>query len=167
MNRLYVLLLIILLPALAFSQQGFWGKIFGNEVRWDTTFYNTDSLRLAGNTITTIDSGETIYTDVLDSKDDDDIGIWWIDVDFDSSDGSGSADSLLLYVRFYLDKDIHPNRFWSVWHNIGGYMSSETLYEYDLADSTWNRPSRGKQFRATMGDTLDAVLIPGLGNYTN
>lgn len=165
----FIILLVLLVPVFAFAQGGFWGLIFGNEVRWDTTFANTDSLKLSGHTLTTIDSGETVYTDVLETDDDDEIGIWWIDVDFDSTTGIGAVDSLRLDVRFYLDKTIHPNRPFSPWHNIGGYLSSETLKEFDLADSSWNRPSQGKQFRASLQDTIanGSVGLPGLGNYTN
>lgn len=159
MKRLFLILLMLVLVAPVQSQTGgFWGLFKNSEIEWGKAFkYNltdttSDSTGLV-RTVTYADSTDTLYTDMLPNAENED-GVFNIFVNWDSlgfTDSTGydtEKDSLKLQIRAFVGSN--QTYRWMPWRDIGNYHKQDTTvcYEYELADSTWNRPCRGWQFRS-------------------
>lgn len=171
MKRLFFILITL---ALVYPGQAqFWGLFKNSEIEWGKTFKNTDSLQLR-TTVTQADSFDTLYTNLL-FNDDKTEGVFNIFISWDSLAYTDSTtyntkrDSIQLQVRKYAGTA--HTRPWMSWQNIGSFheQNTTTPYEYELADSSWNRPCRGWQFRTfavdTSYDSTGFIQPPDLSPY--
>jgi len=169
MNKVLLILMGVLLAfTTSFAQEAWiWGADEnGEEIVWGTGFWNTDSLYLREYLeTTTIDTSDTVYTNMILIPGDENVGTAVITFSGDSVDAA--SDSIKLDLRFYYDKNIHPNHFWGVWNNIGGYLAGDQLHVFQIADSSWWGPASGLQYRSYRVDTAKDTLTPNLGQYSN
>jgi len=165
--KLAIVLILLILVSLSYGQNDevqYWGlPQFQDSIRWGTAFRDTDSLRLVGTLPSYMCdslSSDTLFTDMMPLKSDGVEGILTMTFSIDSVDAR--ADSVTLDVRFYFDKDTHPNQFWEPgWYNIWRNIKSDSLYVMRNipADSAWwEGPSIGWQFRCIRGDAKDDSL---------
>lgn len=190
MKKLFPFLFVLCFTAFLFGQ--IWVQYWGTD-RGDTKFawgqYFQTRYDAAGNTYDdevildlardatyllanqdndTLYDADTLYTRVILTNGDAMEGIFHLAFSVDSVEGitDAQADSLQLDVRKYFTRKNHTKKYFSPWYNIGGFMKSDTLYEFGIADSSWWNACNGIEFRViNRGKDADTLNTPNLGPY--
>ena len=166
MKRLILLVLVMVVGAQAQFAGVFWGKKNNAKITTGNVFERTDSLKIKVSGVYLSDSiATTLYTDMM-YIDNRSRGVGVVTVSLDSVD-SPMDSAATVWWRFYDDKDVHTNQYWDVWYQVGAYHKTDTLYIYDLADSTWWRAARGGQMKFIKFDADDDTCQVNLGFYAN
>jgi len=169
MKAFLILLMFLVIPLTAQNAQ-YWGKN-GPDIEWNkSTKFNADSTGFFGSTPTFLDTVGTdsiFYTDLIMTKGDAYEGVFHMTFSVDSILGMAKGiDSLDLYMRRYLDSALHLSDYWDSWKAIVTSAKAGTVYEYQIADSTWWRPSDGFQLKLVARDALlDTLDLPNIGLY--
>lgn len=190
MKKLAPILILLFMAVLIFSQiwVQYWGLDGNTKVYWGQYFmtrydsdgntyidsvnldYGRTATYLLGQVLTdTLLDGDTLFTKVLLTNGDAMEGIFNLTFSVDTVAGvsDGQADSIELWIRKYYTKEVHPKTYYSPWYQLGGgFLISDTLYEWEIADSSWWKACNGIQFKTICADnTVDTLGSPNLGPY--
>ena len=169
MKAFLILLMFLVIPLTAQDSQ-YWGKD-GADFEWNkATKFDADSTDFFGSTPTFLDTVggvSTFYTDLILTTGDGYEGVFHMTFSVDSIAGTEARiDSIALSMRRYLDSALHPSDYWDTWKSIVSSAKVDTVYEFQIADSTWWRPSNGIQCKIVVSDTrLDTLDTPNVGLY--
>lgn len=169
MTRIALLILILALPLLGQGIADAWG----DHVYMGRTFQSTDSLRIGVNAdgkinyADSLQGNDVLYSNKLDITERAD-GKYVVAITLDEIASAGAIDVTywvrLYYGSYYQSRSIESAQSpytsvdeWDDWHQIGGNLAANTLYVFNIADSSWWRPASGLQYRlidASAGDTV-------------
>ena len=168
--KFLALFLILLIASVGYGQDSqFWGRD-GRDITWNVaTYFNANETDFFGSDPTYLDTTggiSTFYTDLIRTNGDGYEGIFHFTFSLDSIAGMDDIDSVAIHMRRYLDSNLHPVDYWDDWYEIVAGATTKTVYEYQIADSTWWRPSNGIQLKIVVTDAnLDTLSIPNVGLY--
>ena len=148
----------------------YWGAD-GRDIEWNkSTRFEADSTDFWGAVATQLDTAGTdsvFYSNLIVTNGDGFVGIFNLTVSFDSlARTPANIDSIDLYLRKYFDVLVHPVDYWDDWKAIATDLDLLTVYEYEIADSSWWTPSNGIQLKVIIRDAgFDSLGIPNIGPY--
>ena len=179
--RYFLVVALILVLVGSANAQWFWGKDDNTKIPWYITFKTTDNVAdslhgkyavttLKDSVIFSASVGDTntvgiIYTVML-PRSDQAVGTGLVSFSLDSVN-SAMDSAATLYIRQYYDKDVHPVQYWGSWHQLGGYLRTDSLYLFEIADSSWWGPASGDQFKLDKYDNDIDTATVNLGYYHN
>lgn len=167
MKKLFLLIAVFLFTVNVNAQSFFWGKQANTKIPWFSSFKNNEYIlgKVTQTQLCDSISSGILYTQMIPIPEDS-RGVYAVWVSLDSSD-SPMDSAAQLYFRFYADKDVHPYQYWDIWHQIGGYFKTDSLYSFDFADSSWWKAASGGQFKIDKYDADDDTCTVNLGINSN